>query len=34
MREYLISKGFNQETLDLLNDENLRKLAIEQGYKK
>lgn len=33
MREFLLNKGFQPETLALLNRANLRKLADEYGYK-
>lgn len=34
MYNFLLNKGFKPETLDLLNNDNLQKLAIEQGFKK
>jgi hypothetical protein len=33
MKKYLLSKGFRPETLALLNNDNLVKLAKEYGYK-
>lgn len=34
MEKYLKLNGFNQSTLNLLNDENITKLAAEYYYKK
>lgn len=33
MRQFLLTKGFKSSTLDLLNAENLQKLAFEYGWK-
>lgn len=34
MKQYLISKGFNKQTLEMLNFYNLSKLAAEYRFEK